>query len=188
VHEIEHHESGCLLGVVGCQSWPIRMVVCFPTLVAPELPAPNRPVPASSRMSASGTRPGTGLAEYVKSFGRRKHTKVSEERTRSWRTVAVGICVSVDRAGFGAVADGGTRVVGFPAAGAADRPFKHSAQVHWHRWSARTGHAVRRLVILMDRYQPEARQTMPDHGEARPDGVGGARGWKVRIRSETGPV
>ena len=27
-NETEHHESGCLLGVVDCQSWPIWMVGC----------------------------------------------------------------------------------------------------------------------------------------------------------------
>jgi hypothetical protein len=42
-NETKHHESGCLLGVVSCQSWPIWMVGCFPALVAPELPAETRP-------------------------------------------------------------------------------------------------------------------------------------------------
>jgi hypothetical protein len=63
-NETEHHESGCLLGVVSCQFWPIWMLGCFPALVAQELPAGTRPTPATgayrSNPLAGQSRPTGG--------------------------------------------------------------------------------------------------------------------------------
>lgn len=135
------------------------------------------------RMSAPASRsPETRQSPSVKSLGHRRSTKVSEERTRGRRAVAMGVCVSGDRAGAGTVPDSGTSVVGFPAAAAPDRPFQSAVheyigRIGQHergmrcsgRWLGWIGTSLRRV------------QTVRDHDEALSDGVGaagGARGGK----------
>jgi hypothetical protein len=59
---------------------------------------------------------------------RPRRTKVSEERTRGRRTVAMRICGSGDRAGARTATGRDTSVVGFPAAEALDRPLQSAVR------------------------------------------------------------